>query len=314
VEAGEEQIVTKGRTVVWPNFFIVGAPKCGTTSLYAHLKRHPQVFLPDMKEPHFFVTDRPPSRDVSRARRLTCVGNQDKYLRLYEAAVGIPAIGDASSTYLWDPNAAERIREICPLARIVICLRDPVVRAHSHFLMNRRIGMESLPTFERAIQADLTIRDHRFWGGRLYIEFGRYHEQVRRYLETFGRDQILIVLFDELTKLPQVVLARVTRHLGIRSLPAEEGELSKAHNPFRMPRFGAMYRFVTHRISPELRRRVLPDRLRAWLGNNSVLYSAEKPLLDLPTRKVLQEIYDPDIAALEALLARPLPELRESWV
>jgi len=297
----------------WPNFFIVGAAKCGTTSLWAHLKKHPQVFFPEMKEPHFFMTRGPRPENAHKFEHLHCVGNQQKYLGLYEQAESYPAIGDASITYLWDENAPKKIHEVAPHARIVIMLRDPVVRAHSHYLMNLRLGAESLSTFAEALRADLATEDNGFWGGRLYVGLGLYYEQVRRYIETFGSDQVLILLFDDLTRQPKETLARVTQHLGIDPLELDEAEVSEAHNVYKMPRFAGAYRFATRVIAPDLRKRLLPESVKKWLQSGSLLYNTSKPPLDPESRRLLQGIFDPDIAKLEQLLGRKLPELRKSW-
>src|ERR1700722_16339843 len=101
--------------LIWPNFYIVGAVKCGTTSLWAHLRQHPEVFLPEMKEPHFFATNIGPTPPA--AKSLHCPGDLGTYQRLYTSSSSFPAIGDASPSYLADEDAPRRIHEVCPLAR-----------------------------------------------------------------------------------------------------------------------------------------------------------------------------------------------------
>src|SRR4051794_37421156 len=101
-----------------PNFCLAGAPKCGTTSLYAWLKDHSQVFLPDTKEPHFFAVLRP-DRVVERYA---------DYTSLYDGAgrTGVRAIGDASTTYLHTPGAIEAVHGFAPEAKIIIGVRNPI--------------------------------------------------------------------------------------------------------------------------------------------------------------------------------------------
>src|SRR5438045_3561388 len=95
----------------WPDFFIVGAPKCGTTALYEYLKQHPGIFLPRKKEPHFFCSDLDSGseRDAGYFTR-----DRGKYLSLFGGAAEGQIIGDASATYLYSRVAAERIRQSCP--------------------------------------------------------------------------------------------------------------------------------------------------------------------------------------------------------
>src|SRR5687767_1010670 len=99
-----------------PNFFIVGAPKCGTTSLYEYIRVHPEVFMPDRKEPAFFCSD------FYKPRRM----KEEEYLSLFREAGSAKWIGEASTWYLYSDKAREGIKAFCPDARIIIMLRNPV--------------------------------------------------------------------------------------------------------------------------------------------------------------------------------------------
>ncbi len=116
---------------IWPNFFLVGAAKAGTISIYEYLSQHPEIFFPCIKEPHFFTQARP-----SRQQRffVHAISDRAEYARLFERACGFATIGDASPSYLWHPEVPCRIRAQVPDARIAIILRDPVERAYSHYL------------------------------------------------------------------------------------------------------------------------------------------------------------------------------------
>ena len=123
-----------------PNFFIVGAPKAGTTSLYAYLSMHPEVFMPStIKEPDYF------SHKAILAQNLyyntTHVTNLEEYLDLFSLANGEKAIGEASVSYLYYQEAARNLYDFNPEARIIIILREPVERAFSHYLMDARLGL-----------------------------------------------------------------------------------------------------------------------------------------------------------------------------
>src|SRR5690242_1471908 len=104
----------------WPNFFIVGAASCGTTSLYTYLKQHPAVFLPALKEPHYFAQLCPA---WDQRYLFTYVTEEKDYLALFSKAVGFKAIGEASPSYLWCPEAAARIHGVAPRAKIIALLR-----------------------------------------------------------------------------------------------------------------------------------------------------------------------------------------------
>lgn len=294
----------------WPNFFIVGAVKCGTTTLYAMLKRHPQVFLPAMKEPHYFM-DPLPVGMVTKLERVA--GDREGYRRLYQGAEGFQAVGDASPYYLWDANAAARIHETCPDARIIIILRDPVVRAHSQFLMDPLSGLYSKCTFFELLQRDVQQKTHQWGAPGLYVELGLYHEQVRRYIELFGRDRVLVLLFDNLMKDPRSLYTSIAKYLEVDAAPFENMELVEAQNTFRSPRFQLLYQFASMKMGRDLRQKLLPTFVQDWLRYSPLLYSRQKPPLDDDARQFLQEIYQPNIAKLEDLLGRQLPELRKSW-
>lgn len=296
---------------IWPNFFIVGAAKCGTTSLYAELYKHPQVFLPEMKEPNFFASAAPPPGIDAK----DCASDFAGYQRLYRGSENFAAVGDASPSYLWDEPSAERIHKVCPQARIIIILRDPVMRAHSAYLMNLLRGAEpASASFLEALRRDAARQEKGWWVARLYVELGLYHDQVRRFFDVFGREQTHILFFDDLTNDPVAAYRGIAHHLGITPDNFRAEEVSKAHNAYRMPRSSAAYRLLTGSISAKLRNALLPASVQNWLRHSPLLYSRRKPPLDDESRQYLQKIYDPDITRLEELLGRKLPELRKSWV
>jgi hypothetical protein len=110
----------------WPNLFLVGAPKAGTTSLWHYLGAHPEVHLGALKEPHFFTSQ--------KRIYVETVKDEVAYLRLFAGARGARYLCDASGSYLHDPSAPESIRRVSPDARIVVSLREPVARAFSSYL------------------------------------------------------------------------------------------------------------------------------------------------------------------------------------
>jgi hypothetical protein len=283
--------------MIWPNFFVVGAPKAGTTSLYEYLKPHPQVFLSEVKEPKYF------------SPQLLGSVSLERYRRLYEKAGGISAIGDLSPFYLWDSAAPQRIHDVSPDAKIIVMLRDPVARAYSHYLMAVALGHEKA-SFSQGLSrySDREARD--WYLSSHYIEHGMYGEQVERYLNVFPADRIAIFLFDELVGNPRHVLTRIAGHLGIDPEPFAAVTCSEAHNIYRMPRFPKAIQLVWKFGL----NRVVPPALRKKLKHNSLLFNVKKPSMDEPSRRYLQELYEPDVARLEKLLGRKFPELRKSWI
>lgn len=291
--------------LIWPNFYVAGAAKSGTTSLYEYLKNHPQVFLPEIKEQNYFSTPPPPGAELFDVRYC----DLEEYQSLYRGAKGFPAIGDASPSYLWDGTACRRICEVCPQARIIIILRDPVARAYSHYLFNRMLLIEPEARFWDALQIEAKLRDISWYSLRCYASYGMYYAQVRRYFDTFGRDQVLVLFFDDLAKRPKEMMSSVAQHIGVDPSYFDTYDFSQAHNQYRMPRSKVAYR-VAGRLGL---RRVIPPRVRWWLNHSALLFDRKKPTLDDRSRRFLQEVFEPDIALLEELMGKRLPELRKSW-
>jgi hypothetical protein len=166
-----------------PNFFLVGAPKAGTTSLYAYLDQHPQVYMSPLKEPNFFAdelrpgnfsaSERPRIAREMRALRIYLDGGArdkrfggiitrwDDYLRLYDAVADERAIGEASACYLWSHSTAANIAARIPGARIIINLRNPIDRAYSQYLQMVTMGVTGR-TFRQQIEANLRCQVRRF--------------------------------------------------------------------------------------------------------------------------------------------------------
>jgi hypothetical protein len=290
-----------------PNLFIVGAPKAGTTSLYAYLRRHPEVFMPERKEPHYFsdfVVDpafdnfNPPVRDAA------------KYQQLFVAGAGFRVIGEGSSSYLSDKCAAARIKNVVPAAKIIISLRNPVQRAFSHYLMERREGRE-VRSFKEALAADQS-RSRKGWGiSAQYIELGLYADQVKRYLDLFGPENVLVVLFEDLKGDADTVMKEVARFLGIDPDLFPQAAFDTVYNPFAVTR-GTYARWIL-RFRP-LRvwtRRWLPRSIRRTVRDRLLFRSAKKPKLESDAVRLLADRFTADLDRLERMLGRNLAVLRD---
>ncbi len=295
--------------MVWPNLFIVGAVKSGTTSLYAYLRQHPDIFFPEMKEPHFFAQPAP-----AREQRhlITFIGEQAEYLRLYERGADRRWRGDASPSYLWSASAAARIAKVSPDARIIVILRDPIERAYAQYLMDYSEGAIDQPFFE-ALRRDWE-RPDKGWGvSQLYVELGLYTGQIQRYRALFGADRVLVLLLEDLKKDARGMLRHIARFLDIPEGPMAMVDTAEAHNHYKQPK-GQWARWLAgHPVSRFLGERVMPRRLGEYIWERWMQKDAPKPPIDPRAVATLQSIYAPELVALEAELGRPLPELRRSW-
>lgn len=286
----------------WPNLFVPGAAKAGTTSLHAYLAQHPQVGMASLKEPHYFSRIRPAPHLEAFFRS---VQSADDYLALFRDAEGMRVRGEASTSYLWDPGAPGRIESTCSDPRFVVLLRDPVTRAFSHYLNDVREGIEHR-TFLAAVEEELSRNEPGQWGvDSLYLDLGYYSAPLQRYFNRFGRDRVLVLVFDEVIQEPRLALREVFRFLRLDTQPAEAIRLA-AHNPHRQPRGRLAGRILG---SPGMRRTVrrLTTRRLRRIGRRLLLRAAPKPTLDEDLRSRLASHYRDDVAATEELLGRELP-------
>jgi hypothetical protein len=206
-----------------PDFFIVGAPKSGTTSLFQMLKRHPQIYMPDLKEPRFLASDMRSRPEFSQApRELSHPKTLEAYLALFEQAGPEQRVGEASTCYLWSRTAAEHIAELQPDARIIAILREPAsfLRSlHLTYLQGRNEEERDLKTamsLEAARREGKHIPRHAYWPQVLqYSEHVRYVEQLRRYHERFPREQVLVLIYDDFLSDNEATIRQVLRFIEV---------------------------------------------------------------------------------------------------
>jgi hypothetical protein len=203
-----------------PDFFIAGHAKSGTTALYEMLRRHPQIYMPEEKEPWFFASDMRP-RFTPRMAGLAPASLQE-YAALFAAAEPGQKAGEASSSYLWSRTAAGAIHEVCPDARIIAILREPSSFLRSLHLqllqthvedrksLREAVGLEA----ERLAGREIPPRSHR---PQLlqYSDHVRYVEQLRRYHDLFGREQVLVLIYEEFRRDNEGTVREVLRFLDV---------------------------------------------------------------------------------------------------
>ncbi len=201
-----------------PDFFVVGHAKCGTTALYRMLSAHPQIYMPELKEPHFFAREAH-HRSSSAKRRPETL---DAYLALFEAAGPGQRAGEASTSYLSSPSAAGRIAALRPDARIIAIFREPAAFLRSLHLQLLQSGIETESDFARAVGLELqrrrgkSVTDESFWASMLlYSDQVRYVEQLRRYHEHFGRERVLALIYDDYRLDNERVARQVLRFLEV---------------------------------------------------------------------------------------------------
>ena len=218
----------------FPNFFIVGAPKCGTTSLARYLESHPQIFVTKPKEPSYFA--RSLLTDWGARRSAAYQSDWDSYLQLFQPASDKQVRrGEATTRYLRCEAALREIKTSCPEARLIAMLRDPVAMVESWHAQKLWEKQETEPVLERAWRLEESRRRGENLPARLkatdalfYSQVARLGSQVERLLEIFPREQVHLVLLDDLHRDPLQVYRGALQFLGV---PYDDRTDFAVHNP-----------------------------------------------------------------------------------
>jgi len=294
-----------------PNFFVVGAQKAGTTSLYHYLDQHPEVFMSPRKEPHFFEGMQD---DYLRPdRRLAPVTDLGAYQSLFEEVRDEKAVGEASTSYIYSQRSPELIKWSSPDAKIIAVLRNPADRAYSNFLHCVRGGREPLDDFAEALEAEEERIKERWAPLWYYKQKGFYHAQVKRYLDTFGRDQVKVYLYDDLGSGPLDVLRDMFAFLGVDE--SFTPDLSVEHNTAGLPRNKWAYALAKSlgAWNPALKLESLERFLPAGSGRYvKSRFFAKPPPFPPEVRRQLIDSYTEDVLKLEKLIQRDLSDWLES--
>lgn len=267
-----------------PNFLICGTQKGGTTALYHYLREHPEIFMPKVKEVHFF--------DLNWQRGLKW------YEGYFEGVKNAKAIGEASPFYMYLEEVPKRIYEVLPDVKLIFILREPVSRAYSHYWHEVRLGYESL-TFEEAIKMEeerLSTKDIFYRQQYSYKDRGKYVTQLRRYRKYFSDEQMLILLKEELKKDPQKVMKEVFEFLGV-NLEFKSPNWYTPHYIGESPRIWRLQQLKSKISSPLLK------KLIDWIN-----LKPGYPPINPQTKKSLNEYFKPYNNELERFLGKELTD------
>jgi len=296
------------RPLIKPNFFIVGAAKCGTTALYVYLKAHPRVFLSPVKEPRYFAEDMP--------NLMNRVAARDDYLRLFKGANDRHiAVGEASPQYLYSAVAPAKIRAFNPDARIIAMLRNPVDMAWAAHAECLYWFVEEEPDFEKAWRLQGERR-----AGRcvpplckqvtmlLGAEVAMLGAQVERLLAVFPRDQVKFVLFEDFTGRTREVYEEVLAFLGV---PSDGRSVFPKINTTKRHRLRSLGRLLIHPPKPLGATRTFLERrlgfYRLWPALRRLNSAPAKRAPMSPAfRAELMEFFRADVEKLGCLIGRDL--------
>ncbi len=263
-----------------PNFLVIGAPRSGTSWIQRNLREHPNVYMPDQKELHFFDKD------------------YDKGLEFYEAFFagwnGQKAVGEATPAYLHglysERDVPVLIRSHLPHVKLVASLRNPVERAYSRY-WNAKAKYEHNAhlTFEEKLREKPE-----------FIQEGFYVDQLQRYYTLFPKEQVLILLFDDLLADPKGFMRRIYEFLDVDPTiesGLESTKINAAAGKKKLAKSQALW--LVERAMTRLKLSALVERLRRW-------NSLDQPPMDPRTKRMLTDIYRPKNLQLQDMLGRDL--------
>lgn len=293
-------------------FFIAGYPKAGTTSLYDYLKSHPDVFLPRLKEPHYFTDDYPSAREVTSG---------DEYHALYREALSGQRCGDASASVIHSDIAIDNILKRYPQAKFIVLLREPVaaVRSfHGELLHNLN---DNVADFEQAwrlqavraegLEIPSTCREPRFLQ---YRDIFHYQKQLPAFFDKVPAEQRLVLVFEEFFADPRAGYLQVLNFLGLE----DDGRIDfGAVNSARRHRFrwlaqihrrlvdgnGPIYRFLKCVLSSLA---IHPSHILTQLNRKA----GGKPEISKTFEAELREQFLADVEMVEHLLGRNIERWR----
>jgi hypothetical protein len=294
-----------------PDFMIVGAAKCGTTSLYHYLRQHPDIYMPNSKEPDFFThMGINPYECANPPARGDIIWRFEDYVALFNESGSGQMIGEASVSYLFNHEVSiknikaiygEKSKDI----KIIIMLRNPAERVFSHYNFMVKVGKEHL-SFQEAIESRvLEERKKRGQSFTAYIDYSMYYHQLKSYMDEFPN--LKVYLFDELKDSDRLA-SEIFEFLGVDKDVRVKTDVKT--NPSGVPRNRFLTRLLIKRgpIKMFLKRNIPPSStlkliaLREWILRGLL----RKSKLPEKTRAELTEFFSEDLKKVEKLIGRDL--------
>ena len=298
-----------------PDFFIVGAPKSGTTAMADYLGQHPDIFMPEYKDSNTFGSDLLFEHNVNHPPDKFRV-DYDTFLSWYKAATTEARLGEASVLYLVSKRAAEEIKAFNPSAQIIAMLRNPVdmlYAVHGHFLLDLN---EDIDDFSEALDAEADRRNGKRIpatcytpSGLFYSDLAAYSEHLSRYFRAFGRENIHVIIFDDMKGDTSSAYRDTLEFLGVD--PNFEAELG-IRNAARRLRSRALQQWI---VNPPWPLRTIALRLSRVVSLRNLVNEALVRLntvtqprepMSFQLRRHLQDKLRPEVERLSELLGRDL--------
>jgi len=279
-----------------PNVIIIGVQKAGTTSLYNWISQHPDVYGDfAMKDFPFFANDEYYKRGIDWFRHCFKKHKKEK----------IVLHGYVNYMY-FSRISAERIYDFNKDIKLILILRNPIERAYSAYWQQIKMGNEKIKNFEEALRLEHIRREGTFKdrADLTYIEHGFYHRQLNEYLKWFSREQIMIILFEDMISNKEAVVEKVYEFLGVDGtfIPS-----LAINNKPGVPRFEIIQRLLTYPLLPLGLKEIVPlnyrIKIRIFLKELNIKRQKYPPMKE-KTKEFLINIYKNEIEKLPDLIER----------
>jgi hypothetical protein len=289
-----------------PNTFIVGAAKCATTSMCKYLDQHPDIYLPKVKEPHYFSLglgnhfkgpgDEQVSKEVPNSMQDYLAPFQNRNEKI---------LIDGSTTYFPCEDSPKAIKEFCPDAKIIIAFRNPARRAFSAYTHLRREQREHEEDFEKALKLEQERTANNYTWMWRYKDISNYCDKVQRYYDTFDSKNIHVILFEDFRKEPGLELSKTCKFLGVDD--NFEFDTEQQYNKSAVFKKSSLMKAVwSENVALKLAKKITPRSFK-----NTILKTQTYRLkLDPEVQKRLSEEFAPVIDKLEIITGRNLDSLR----
>lgn len=277
------------------NFFIVGAPKCATTSVYRYLDSHPMVFMSKPKELNYFSAEDIKEQGLYYKERV--ISTRTDYDNVFDKACGEKILGDASVSYFHYSSVPERIYEYNRKAKILIILRDPVERAYSHYLMDKRLGYIDT-SFEDVFHNRGSFTNH----FQQYFQLSLYFIPVARYMKYFGERNVKVLFDVDIMNDTELVLSELSDFLGIQNVGYA---MNRQHNTYKEPRNAIVSALYSSGYIRRMAQKIVPRSVSASF-KRYIFKNTDKPEVEESFKRELYRFYHDDITQLEKLIDKDL--------
>ena len=286
-----------------PNFIIAGFPKCGTTSLFHYLKQHPDIFMPNQKELHFFTQPQifklnkgPKDKVVKQSH----IKSEKEYLELFKSVKDEVAVGDASPSYINYPENFGMIKQYLNDPKVIVIVRDPIDRAYSNYLHLKRELRETMDFFSALKNEDNRRKESYsdFW----YYRFNStYHKKILMAKKTFSN--VLVLTAEEFKRNPEITLKKVYSFLGVKLIVKKQALETKFN-------VGGYYKknlitsllFQPSRFKNALKKIIKPTRgIKMLVSRFSRLFQIKQPSIDQDSLSYLKNHFSKEINNLKKM-------------